>query len=196
MRVIGIDQSLVSTGLAVTSGPGVMPLLVRIRTGKLRGHERLAVILAAVSQHADGCGLAVLERVINYPGKGDAPLVLSGLGWLIRHALWQAGIPYAVISPPERAKFITGSGGASKDEVMAAAIRRFGPEAGIMGNDVADALVFAAMGCEWLGEPIVELPAAQRAVIRSVHTEKGKRGQPKIIWPDLRPAETQGVLLA
>ena len=188
MRVLGIDQSLTSTGLAVASGPAARPLLARIRTGKLRGHDRLALILAEIAQQADGCGLAVLERVINYPGKGDAPLDLSGLSWMIRHMLWQRDIPYVVISPPERAKFITGSGGAGKDEVLAAVIRRFGPDVPVMSNDVADALVFAAMGCEWLGQPIVALPAAQREVIWSVHTEKRKRGQPKIAWPDLRPA--------
>lgn len=191
-RVIGIDQSLTSTGLAVTSGPDLLPLLIRVRP-KLRGHERLSLILSEVERHAEGCDLAVIEGLA-FGAKGSALLDLAGLQWMIRHYLWQMQIPYAVVSPYERAKFITGRAGADKDEVLAAAIHRFPPDTGIMSNDAADALVLAAMGCEWLGEPVVELPAAQREVIHSVHTAKGKRGQPKIAWPTLGPRPVQGML--
>jgi Holliday junction resolvasome RuvABC endonuclease subunit len=178
--------------VAVTSGPGVVPRLYRIRP-RTRGHERLAYILAELERLAEGCDLAVLEGLA-FGARGNALLDLAGLQWMIRHLLWNLHLPYAVVSPYERAKFATGHAGADKDEVLAAAIHRFGVTVGITSNDTADALWFAAMGCERLCEPIVELPAAQRQVIYAIHAAKGKRGTPKILWPAMGAPPVQEVL--
>jgi hypothetical protein len=57
--------------------------------------------------------------------------------------------------------------------VLAAVVRRY-PHADITGNDIADALVLAAMGARQLGFPIEEsLPQANQAALA------------KINWPEV-----------
>ena len=63
--------------------------------------------------------------------------------------------PILTVPPPTRAMFATGRGNAGKDEVLAAAIRRY-PAWGIAGNDIADATVLAAIGARLLGHPLEE----------------------------------------
>jgi Holliday junction resolvasome RuvABC endonuclease subunit len=180
-RVAGLDPSLTSFGLTVVSGPDLRPCCYRLRP-KTRGHERLAYLLAEVDRLTAGCDLAVIEGVA-FAATGSTLLDLAGLGWMVRHQLWEAGIPYVMVAPSTRAKYITGNGSAGKDECLAAVIKRLGHLADVTGNDVADALTLAAMGSDWAGFPLAAMPALQRAVLTSVHQDKKRRGQPVIAWP-------------
>jgi hypothetical protein len=98
------------------------------------------------------------------------------------------GIPYALVAPAQVKQFATGNGGADKFAMVEAARQRFGDLAGWrpLSPDEADALWLAAMGAQWLGEPVAALPQAQRAVVWAKWDgkQKGhKRGDPKIVWP-------------
>jgi Holliday junction resolvasome RuvABC endonuclease subunit len=189
-RVMGLDTSLAAFGLAVTSGPGLAPALYCIKP-KLRGHERLALLLAEVGAQAPGVDLAVIEGLA-YAAQGNALLDLAGLHCLVRHQLWQLGIPYAVVAPPQVKQFATGKGNADKFDMVRAVYKRW-PQAeswGQIGPDKADALWLAAMGAQWLGEPVVDLPLAQADVVHAVWDGKvkgHKRGDPKILWPQFTP---------
>jgi crossover junction endodeoxyribonuclease RuvC len=180
-RVLGLDPSLTSFGAALV-GPGGEVGLARVRS-RARGHERMEEIVAHVRLWAASVDLAVIEGLA-FGAKGNA---LTDLAWLqgqVRHELYLAGVPYAIVTPYTRAQYITGRAGADKDEVLAAAIRRF-PAADITSNDTADALIFAAMGKHWLGEPIAEMPGYATALLRAAHTDKKRRGQPVIGWPQV-----------
>jgi crossover junction endodeoxyribonuclease RuvC len=185
-RVVGIDPSLTALGLAVTSGPDLAPLLYCIKP-KLRGHERLALLLTEVARHAEGADLAVIEGLA-YGAQGSALLDLAGLHWLIRQELWRLGIPYAVVAPPQAKQFATGKGSADKHDMVRAVYQRW-PQAeswGRVGPDEADALWLAAMGAQWLGQPVVALPLGQADVVHAKWDGKvkgHKRGDPKIRWP-------------
>lgn len=185
-RIIGLDPSLTSFGFAlVNPAPGIAPTLTRLRP-KTRGHERLALILQTVTAMAAECDLAVMEgAVLVAKGGGENRLALAGLHWQVRHRLWEIGVPYAVVAPTTRAKYITGNGAAGKEDCLIAVLKRF-PGAVVSGNDEADALTLAAMGAEYLGFPLAPMPAAATALLRAARADKNHRGEPVIAWPEMR----------
>lgn len=154
--VVGVDLSLRSTGVATAKG------CLRIQPAKgLAGVARLRVIRAAVAEHTAGADLVVVEGP-SYGSNGGLAHERGGLWWLVVERLDALGRRVAVAAPSVRAKYATGKGNAGKDEVLAAAVRRF-PSLAFTGNDEADALWLCALGHEALGSPIVALPAVQRA---------------------------------
>lgn len=62
-------------------------------------------------------------------------------------------MPLLVVTPAQLKTYATGKGNASKDAVLAAAVKRY-PAWDITGNDVADAVVLMAIGSRLLGHPI------------------------------------------
>jgi crossover junction endodeoxyribonuclease RuvC len=187
LRVCGLDPSLTSFGGAVTRGPGATPELYRFKT-KLAGDERLAYLLGEVTAIARDCDVAVIEGVLSHMPGAEVHLNLAGLHHLVRHRLWELGVPYTVVTPSSRMKWLTGKGRVEKDECLTAAIKRF-PQADICGNDQADALTLAAMAAASYGEPLVPMPADREAVLTAtklVTQGKVKVRVPCIDWPRLK----------
>jgi hypothetical protein len=182
-RVVGLDLSLASTGVAVAEfdppGQG-MDLVALIRTDRVRhprlaGHPRMNAILADVAGLAGWPDLVVVEGP-SYGSKGGHDHERGGLWWKITGYLHDTGFPYAVVPPATLKMYATGKGNAGKDEVLAAVIRRY-PAVEVAGNDEADALVLAAMGCHRLDFPLGRVPASH------------SRAMVKVPWPELKTAE-------
>jgi Holliday junction resolvasome RuvABC endonuclease subunit len=196
LSVIGLDPSLTSFGAACLYGPNAVTLH-RLKPVKgMTGHERLRWLLAAVEGLAFGCDVAVVEgAVLIAAGGGESRIATAGLHWMVRHRLWEIGVPYAVVTPATRAKYVTGNGAAGKDLCLAAAVKRFAPLFPgtdddalpvLDGNDKADALTLAVMGAEYYGQPAVRMPADRTALLRANRTTKGHAGEPVIAWPQLK----------
>lgn len=172
-KVVGLDLSLTSTGMArvTRSGESVHVEVARVRT-KLKDFDRLDFLLDQIHQFTHDADLVVVEGLAF--AAHDTNRQGAGLHWMVRHGLWKAEVPTAVCPPTVRAKYAAGKGGAGKDEVLAAVIRRYGVplDVEITGNDVADALTMAAMGWRWLGRPVEEK-------IPQVNAET----LPKVAWP-------------
>jgi len=188
----GLDQSLTSFGAARVSSAGQVELH-RWQPAKRLGirHERLEWLLGSVRDAASAWDLAVIEGLA-FGAQGGSLLDLAGLFTAVTHELWKMGVPYAVVTPFQRAKYITGNAKAGKDECLIAVLKRL-PEAGVSGNDQADAYTLAAMGADHLGFPLAVMPAAQRAVLTAVVPAKKQGGRviaahPAIDWPDLKGA--------
>ena len=181
-RVAGLDPSLTGFGVAVTSGPGVMPLLYRLAS-RLRGHERLEYLRTEVRRLAEGADLAVIEG-LSFGAKGNTLLELAGLQHVVRHELWLMGIPYALVSPAQVKQYMTGKGTADKIAVAMALARKL-PRVELLSEDESDALAAACMGAHWAGEPLFEPTKAQAEVLYAKWATKGKKGLPKIAWPDM-----------
>ena len=158
-RMVGVDLSITSTGVAVMEGRGPGPVVTsRLRTtpraatfqGKL---GRFQTISGRVLEHVqDGDSLVFLEGP-SYGSTGSASHDIAGNWWLLYESLrvWEVRI---IVIPPALVKiYATGRGNASKDEVLAATVRRY-PSIDIPGNDIADAVVLLAMGCRLAGEPL------------------------------------------
>ena len=94
----------------------------------------------------------------------------SGLWWMTYHRIVAStvGVTVLPVAPTVRAKYATGKGNASKDAVLAAAVRRY-PDIDITGNDIADAVILMAIGCRLLGKPIDDpMPATHLAALDKI----------------------------
>lgn len=156
-RVIGLDLSLTSTGVAgSTWTEKIKP------TAKLRGHERLDWILGRISEFTRGADMVVVEGP-SFGSVGSGQHERGGLWWSATRQLWRANVATAVMPPTNLKQFITGKGSSGKDDVLREVTKRFPWFTG--GNDEADALVLCAAGHAWLGEPIVALPEASKKAL-------------------------------
>jgi hypothetical protein len=183
-RVIGLDLSLTSTGIAGADWA------YAVRPGKRRSHERLDWLCTAVAVCVrDGADLVVVEGAAYAQGGQAGHHELAGLWWLITQYLWRHRIPYAVANPHHRTIYATGRANpaqhlppkerskVAKGMVRSAAIERYGVECEGPGRyDQADATILAAMGLDWLGYPTVPVPDTHRRALQAVQ------------WPTLIPA--------
>lgn len=195
LRVVGIDPSLTSTGVATAAWSlagtaGVMvPDCIRVQSSGRAGaslperSDRLAGLAARIAELASGADLVVIEgpSMGSTAAKSASMHDRAGLWWLVVDALRQdpsRPVLVAEVPPTIRAKYATGNGGAGKDAVLAAAVKRY-PGWDITGNDIADAVILTAMGCRHLGHPIDSLPQIHLTAMAKVH------------WPEsTTPGET------
>lgn len=182
--VVGLDLSLTSSGLAVptldTSGRWVDGA-TRIRTAGTKDatlgdrHGRLSRIVQQVRDHIpDDAELVVIEGP-SYSSKGGSQHDRSGLWWMTINMIRTSGWAVVEVPPSCRIKYALGKGGgaeAGKDNVLAAAVKRY-EHMNIVGNDVADAVLLAAMGLDQMGHPPAEVPKAHREALA------------KVAWPEL-----------
>lgn len=172
--VIGIDPSLTRTGIATPAG---------LRSIKSEGREDATLEDRALRLH--NLNLDILIAVFDGKPLGDDVLVVIeapslgqgrqrgtmdrvGLWWMIVDSLiMEPGVAVAQVTPSQRMKYATGDGRADKDEVLAAVIKRF-PDHDVRSNDEADALVFRAIGMDYLGAPLAVMPARNREVLTAI----------------------------
>lgn len=178
-RVVGLDLSLTSTGIALPfqADDGTWTVDAhRVRSkGKkddtlYQRHTRLVGIASGIQkQIPTDAVLAVIEQPAYSRTTGHMH-DRSGLWWLVVDMIRSWGLPLAEVSPSSRVKYALGKGGGKdtgKDNVLAAAINRY-PGMAITGNDVADAVLLAAMGLDHLGHPPAEVPKLHRAALDAV----------------------------
>lgn len=179
MRVVALDLSLSSTGAARVDftpqplGPeGITVTLQRVQSKPPpipagRKHPTLAqtsIRLRKLAQQivalAVGADLVLVEGP-SFGSSGAGTWDRAGLWWLVVGRLTGAGLQVVLIPPSNVKTYALGKGngpGTDKDAVLAATVRRYLDLAEVTGNDVADALIMAAMGCRWIGQPIEPTP--------------------------------------
>jgi crossover junction endodeoxyribonuclease RuvC len=173
-RVLGLDLSLTSTGVAAPTWTYALK-----PAPALRGTDRMLWFRRQIFDDAISPSTALTLVAMEGPAYGatggqKGHHERAGLWWLVRCMLAGVDVPVAVIPPASLKLYATGKGNAGKDEILMAAARRFDWFAG--GNDEADALWLAAMAADHLGTPPVVMPAAHRAALA------------KVEWPDV-PAD-------
>jgi hypothetical protein len=183
--VLGVDQSLTSTGLALVLASGIHTRTIESSPdeGLMGTRRRIRYIvgrsLRFIGEHVDLDGSVQVLSVI------EAPLIPHGhqagqileRAWLFGMLVDQLAIwgPIAQVRSATRAKYATGNGKAEKSEVLAA-MRAEHPAAQIPNDDVADALALAAMGARRLGAPIDGASKARTAAVAVVAWPKLERG--------------------
>jgi crossover junction endodeoxyribonuclease RuvC len=187
MRVLGIDPSLTSTGVAlITSDRQITTHRVesappkRGRAGKtpptlLERRERIRSIVDRAANLVLPWQAPVDLAVIEGPSYGSVGAGTWERGWLwgaLVDRLALAEVPVAVVPPTVRAKWATGSGSAGKSPV-AVHLSRMWPEldAGI-SDDEWDAVCLASIGAQHLGWLPVDLTR---------HADQ----LGKVAWPEL-----------
>lgn len=157
MTILALDLSLTATGYCYdTELTGIECGFWR--TG-LKGHARLEAIrqnVLRILRNEEPS--AVFLEGFSFGSQGRAVYEIGGLGYIIRHELWKQDIPYAVVSPSSLKKYATGRGNANKDEMLAAAIRRF--EFAGTDNNAADAWLLWHLGRFVSDEPVITVPKA------------------------------------
>lgn len=193
--VLGLDTSLTSTGLA-WAVDGEIVDAERIRTTGKKSDD-----LAARRSRVSGIAQRVAECVIY----GEPDLVVieapsfgsqhgsahdrSGLWWLIVDMLFEiTDGDVAMVSPNGRAKYATGKGSADKQAVFEAVVQTYGQFDDVrdiealgwrQGNDMADAVVLAAMGSRHLDD-----------VVEDELADKHLEAMATVAWP-LSPGWTE-----
>jgi crossover junction endodeoxyribonuclease RuvC len=170
-RVLGIDSSLTNSGMcriAIPEDWGGTPVgswsadtwCIPSKPGLDKSpaaySDRISGIIAAMEPHIGAADLVVLEGQSSAL-KGSSAQTLPWLWGRIVDCTVAHAVELVVVPPAMRIKYATGKGNSQKDLVLAAAIRRF-PNLDITGNDVADAVLLAAIGCRYLELPIDDMP--------------------------------------
>lgn len=179
-RVVGLDLSLVSTGIALadrtfTTGRSLPKDATDAERCERIAHIRDVVIDECCTYWRPHVSTPAVDLVVMEGfsfGSPQGATEAGGLGWTIRIALHQADVPFAVVPPPTLKKYATGSGAAGKDDVKLAALSRLGLEfTGKGSGDRCDATWLRVMGLDALGCPLVAMPESHRAALT------------KITWP-------------
>lgn len=169
IRLVGLDLSLTSTGIArlkldehgtitgshtdtVTSGPPeeqTLPQRVR----------RVDYVAGAVIEAVYRADLIVIEGASfgSTTGQAQERAWLRGAIYL---ALYELGVEFVEVAPTSLKLYATGNGRASKTHVVQSVRRHYGEHFDIPlrktdgREDVADAIALAAMGARSIGHPI------------------------------------------
>lgn len=171
MKITGLDLSLRKTGVAHAflehqEWAHTYRISPHARLGD--GHERLEFLLYEIGNHTKGSDLILLENLA-FSQSTNQGSQLAGLHWLVRHALYRRRQPYVVITTQHIKIYATGRGTkVDKDDVLAAMIKRY-PDVEIAGNDGADALAVAALGCHKLGYPLKPVPQTHERVLKMIN---------------------------
>ena len=174
--VIGLDIALITSGVA---GPGWAD---HFRTTGLAAEERLSHITDTAASFYRNADFVLIEGAAYSMAKQVGHDEMSAARWMIRCDLRRRRIPFAVVTPDSRTIYATGKArwkddagkkltpkqvkGLVREEVSA----RYGVEfAGTARYDEADAYVLMAMGMEWLGYPLAEVPKTHSRALDGVH---------------------------
>lgn len=129
-RVLGIDASLTSTGLAYREDGKVKAYC--IGNPKLRGVERVVFIRNAVGNALDRFSpecVALEGYALGFRGKSNIIFDIGELGGVLKVLILERGIDILLVPPTNLKLFATGSGrpkGKGKEPVIAAISARLG----------------------------------------------------------------------
>ena len=172
-RILGIDPSLTSTGIAIITdttaphvetygrGPAGQDPTARYH----RLHHTAHRVAQLLVQPTD---LVIIERPA-YDSRTGSQHDRSGLWWMIIQSCVYAGVRVVEVSPSTVKKYATGNGKPGKEEVLAAVVRRY-PDAPVSNNNEADALVLALIGARLIGRPVDAPPKTHLDALKSLPT--------------------------
>lgn len=163
MTLIGLDLSLTSTGYSTAYETGVI-------TTNLRGAERLSFISTRIMTicRSFDVEIAIIEGY-SFASRNSQAHSIGELGGAVRMKLYENGIPYVDVPPTCRAKFATGKGNASKNEVISAISAKTGIAwAGVGADDRCDAWILEQMGLTFAGLSAYDWTPEQKTALSKV----------------------------
>lgn len=155
---VGLDLSMTHTGIAIVYGNGAISTTSVTSTGKKT--DTVLMKAARLRDLADTILVAVpadVQHVVvegpSFGSTGAAAHDIAGLWWMVVDTLLAHHFPIVIVAPSTAKKYATSRGNASKDEVIATVVRRY-PQADVLDNNEADAVVLAAIGARLAGHPL------------------------------------------
>lgn len=194
-HVVGADLSLTASGLAWpdrhTEAHGAAGLAnPRVYAGERAG--LLGALAARLDDavHSGNARFGGMPRLVvleDFPaGSTRIDPERGYLWWRLVERLAAYNVPVLPVPPGTLKLYACGMGSANKREVIAG-VQEFFPDWPIMktsktgkvlttvDDNKADAVVLMALGCELLGEPLVELPAKHRKALDKLELPPGVR---------------------
>lgn len=169
-RVVGLDLSADSTGVALADGSTYVIKAPKAAGKKrtladdLRRLDKIAASIGPALRH-DPPPLAVIEDYA--PGiRSAAAHRLAEIGGVVRLVCFRADAPIALVNPMHLKIYATGSSRADKRDMALAAYKRVGRE--FATDDECDAFWLRAMGLDHLGHPLVAMPKTHREALAKV----------------------------
>ena len=136
MKILGIDASLTSTGLAWEQEGRIVT--TRVLPGTRKGTPRLAYVMKILTQAVVSHNITHIALEGYSMGSHSGRFFSIGeLGGCIKLFALNRNISILIVSPSSLKKFVAGNGGADKDMMIDAVNRRWDQE--IHQNDEADA---------------------------------------------------------
>lgn len=184
--VVGIDPSLTSTGVAVIDPNKPYPRTLTVASkGKADADwgaraARIFSLARSIAHHVPMGSLVIIEAPAYSRSMATSASQhdRAGLWWELYRLLDDEQDARIIAVPPTvRAKYATGKGNASKDAVLAAAVRRY-TNTDIGGNDMADAMVLAALGARLIGAPVDEVPKLNLTALATVKYDGPRYTEP------------------
>lgn len=153
-KLLGLDLSLTSTGYSCGEAQGVI-------ASKERGVVRLKEVSEAIKKLILELNIeVVILEGYSFASRSGQAFSIGELGGVVRLTLHELGIPYVEVPPTCRAKFATGRGNASKNEVISAVSAKTGIVWGNPGaDDKCDAWILEEMGLSVIGMSKFSWPA-------------------------------------
>lgn len=164
VKVVGLDLSIVGTGLAHTVEGDVCTHVVK--TNDKHRDGRLGQIRDTVKLHADGAALALLEAPV---AKSFTSIISGMVHGVVRLQLVEMGIPYGTLMPNSLKKYATGKGTGDKIPMALAAMKRAGKE--FPNDNECDAFWLWVAANDHLGQPVLDLPALNRESLKKIKME-------------------------
>ena len=165
IHYVGIDPSLTSSGLVIIGQNSILPLCITPKT--LRGTERLAYIRDEVQDALprENTFACIEGPAMHAIGRADDLGQLRGVLLLL---LYDLKIPTTIIPPTVLKKFATRHGNAKKEQVIEAALLKWGI---VLNDDEADAAWLAAIA-QALQDNSIVLTRPQLEVINGIRNPK------------------------
>jgi Holliday junction resolvasome RuvABC endonuclease subunit len=161
--IVGLDLSLTSTGICVD---GECSAIATASKGAERLHWLRTVILDRITEVQFP---VVCIEGYSFGSRNSQAHAIGELGGVIRVALWEKSIPWIDIPPTCRAKFATGKGNASKNEVVSAISARTGIVwSGKGADDMCDAWILREMALAHLGKTEFSWPQINLTSLQTI----------------------------
>jgi Holliday junction resolvasome RuvABC endonuclease subunit len=160
-RVVGLDLSVTSTGMSdglnheVVQPPPDMTIERRLN----RVADRVGSFVAGFGGGTPADLVVIEAGAFSRGAQSVSAEWLAALRYHVRIGLWRMGIPFAMVPPTTLKAYTTGSGKATKKQMVDAVRARH--DIDLSGRlvkdgryDVADAVALAAMGYAYLNDPL------------------------------------------
>lgn len=147
--VIGIDPSFTCTGVCVWVNGLVKTFSVTTETGLARAYRETTIVDSVMRWALPGTAAAIVEGVYANKFGGRTSLDLAGLHDVLVYEFTRRKIPVGIPANNSNKKFATGSGKATKGDMVAYARAPLGVT--VANHNEADALWLAMMGVVSMG---------------------------------------------
>jgi Holliday junction resolvasome RuvABC endonuclease subunit len=179
---VGLDLSLSSTGICLKTGSEIRVETIKSKPDTAENDlARLKYIVAEIMRRIPKSVSMICVEDFFTPGNAQqvgAAIKLAMLGTAMRLALWEAGMPFFVVSPNSLKKYILQTGKGQKSLIIMAVYRRWGFE--VKDDNQADGCVLAhiaeQLDYQFHGQKGSDQTKAQEEVIAKLVATKTERG--------------------